>query len=83
MPPVTRIRNLIPRQMPVFGLLCVRVCVCVRTCLELLELLQDHVVRHVVKKAVRSGEDDVTKLDVKRRLVRHFGTEERRERERG
>lgn len=32
--------------------------------LQLLQLLQDHVVRHVVEEAVGGGEDDVTQLDV-------------------
>lgn len=32
--------------------------------LQLLQLLQDHVVRHVVEEAVGGGEDDVAQLDV-------------------
>lgn len=39
------------------------------TYLEFLQLLQDHVVRHVVKQPVSGREDDVTKLDVKGRAV--------------
>lgn len=35
------------------------------THLEFLQLLQDHVVRHVVKEPIGGGEDDVTQLDVK------------------
>lgn len=32
--------------------------------LELFELLQDHVVGHVVEEAIRGSQDDVTQLDV-------------------
>lgn len=32
--------------------------------LELFELLQDHVVGHVVEEAIRGGQDDVTQLDI-------------------
>lgn len=39
------------------------------TCLEFLQLLQDHVVRHVVKKPIGGGEDDVAQLDVEGRAV--------------
>lgn len=39
------------------------------TCLEFLQLLQDHVVRHVVKEPVSGCEDDVTQLNVKGRAV--------------
>lgn len=39
------------------------------TYLEFLQLLQDHVVRHVVEEPVGGGEDDVAKLDVEGRAV--------------
>lgn len=39
------------------------------THLELLQLLQDHVVRHVVEQPVSGGQDDVTQLDVEGRAV--------------
>lgn len=39
------------------------------TYLELLQLLQDHVVRHVVEEPVGGREDDVTQLDVEGRAV--------------
>lgn len=39
------------------------------THLEFFQLLQDHVVRHVVEKPISGGEDDVTKLDIERRAV--------------
>lgn len=39
------------------------------TYLEFLQLLQDHVVRHVVKETVGGGEDDVPELHVKGRAV--------------
>lgn len=42
--------------------------------LEFLQLLEDHVVRHVVKQPVSSREDDVTELDVKGRAVCCVGT---------
>lgn len=38
-------------------------------CLELFELLQDHVVRHVVEEPIGGGEDDVTQLDIEGRAV--------------
>lgn len=40
-----------------------------RTYLEFLELLEDHVVGHVVKKPIARSEDNVSKLDVKGRAV--------------
>lgn len=39
------------------------------TYLEFLQLLQDHVVRHVVEEAVGGGEDNVAQLDVEGRAV--------------
>lgn len=39
------------------------------THLELLQLLQDHVVRHVVEEPVSGGQDDVTQLDVEGRAI--------------
>lgn len=42
--------------------------------LEFFELLQNHVVRHVVKEAVGRSQDDVTKLHVKGRAVSCFRT---------
>lgn len=46
-----------------------------RSHLELLELLKNHVVGHVVKEAVRGGEDDVAELHVKGGAVSGFWTE--------
>lgn len=39
------------------------------THLQLFQLLQDHVVRHVVKQSVCGGQDDVPKLDIEGRAV--------------
>lgn len=41
----------------------------IATHLEFLQLLQDHVVRHIVKQPVGSREDNVTKLDIKGRAI--------------
>lgn len=39
------------------------------TYFELLQLLQDHVVRHVVEEPIGGCKDDVTQLDVEGRAV--------------
>lgn len=46
----------------------------IATHLQLLQLLEDHVVGHVVEQPVGSREDDVTELDVKGRAVCCVGT---------
>lgn len=43
------------------------------THLQLFQLLQDHVVRHVVKQPVCGGQDDVPKLDIEGRAVSGLG----------
>lgn len=48
--------------------------------LQLLQLLQDHLVRHVVKEAVGGRDNDVTQLDVKGGAFGHVGAAERNRR---
>lgn len=43
------------------------------THLQLFQLLQDHVVRHVVEQSVCGGQDDVPKLDIEGRAVSSLG----------
>lgn len=47
-----------------------------QTHLQLFQLLQDHVVRHVVKQSVCGGQDDVPKLDIEGRAVSSLGAGE-------
>lgn len=42
--------------------------------LEFFELLENHVVRHVVKQAITRRQDDITELHVERGVVSGFGT---------
>lgn len=43
--------------------------------LELFQLLQDHVVRHVVEEPVSGGEDDVAQLDIEGGAIGRVGAE--------